>query len=975
MPELGNTLDFFRSTKVSRIALLGKHQWRCHQVHSEWRVEINPLKASGESGREVAHTFGPLDGSIYATVAKKVSPVTAGTTTISSPRTVSMDSGISSAENGLQNNNSNASSSSPPATSNLDTQRAWDELLREMQITVESIPDTSPRTSALPRSATYAGPTAVRSHRTRQTVTSHSTLPTSSVASGVSAFDDLESVAYIDDPDEIPYHARQDSRPFTYGAAPGPEMLRGQPGLSSPSLVRKASFGKGSNSYGNSENKYDKFERNSWTLKPQKTENPWAARSENTWTMSTTPRNARSWDTTDSTSYRWRQTSAPITRKSFDFLESSTGTNSNGLTNGSVTWLQRQQQKLRERREAALRMERRPQEVRLMSELKSQYHHHRPSASHRDGYTSDTTHFADDDDDDDDMSIPLHVQTSPTRNLGSGSGVSSSQTRISKWSHGKTFRPGEKNSRAEEIRHRFEPNEAFPVVQSQVAVFVWVRSDPIAAIDRLFAFDNTNFGSPTELGLLTLAKDDKGGRYSEDALTALISSLDRQRVTEVSCNRFIGGSTHEFHNQSVLWSSQLRDDSLSSWRTASISDDPGSPSRTNSPRPVTPAFPVYPRTPYSNGSVVQFDTNGLPPKSPTAQRNMCPSARLVHTVGLIRLFLHCSRERSHSPSTESHLQYSPRSTTSSIVNGGYQIHSQRSSVHSNSEPPQEVSPAHVKFVRDTSRYWYKPTISREEAINMLRNEPPGTFVVRDSNSFAGAFGLALKVATPPPGKSGSGPDELVRHFLIEPTSRGVRLKGCANEPVFSSLSALVYQHSITNMALPTRLLLPECERRVETLNTSAAQQLLAQGAACNVLYLITVDTESLTGPQAIKKAINQLFMTKPLPVAVIVHFKVSGQGITLTDNKRQIFFRRHYPVAAISHCGLDPDDHRWSHTADFSGVPISSHRCFGFVARKPASKTDNQCHIFAELEPEQPATAIVNFVSKVMMTSNFRSNV
>lgn len=68
---------------------------------------------------------------------------------------------------------------------------------------------------------------------------------------------------------------------------------------------------------------------------------------------------------------------------------------------------------------------------------------------------------------------------------------------------------------------------------------------------------------------------------------------------------------------------------------------------------------------------------------------------------------------------------------------------------------------------------------------MLRNESPGTFVVRDSNSFPGAFGLAVKVATPPAGKTGSGPDELVRHFLIEPTSRGVRLKGCANEPVFS----------------------------------------------------------------------------------------------------------------------------------------------------------------------------------------------
>jgi len=30
--------------------------------------------------------------------------------------------------------------------------------------------------------------------------------------------------------------------------------------------------------------------------------------------------------------------------------------------------------------------------------------------------------------------------------------------------------------------------------------------------------------------------------------------------------------------------------------------------------------------------------------------------------------------------------------------------------------------------------------------------------------------------------------ELVRHFLIETTSRGVRLKGCNNEPVFGKLN-------------------------------------------------------------------------------------------------------------------------------------------------------------------------------------------
>lgn len=118
---------------------------------------------------------------------------------------------------------------------------------------------------------------------------------------------------------------------------------------------------------------------------------------------------------------------------------------------------------------------------------------------------------------------------------------------------------------------------------------------------------------------------------------------------------------------------------------------------------------------------------------------------------------------------------------------------------------------------------------------MLRDAVPGTFVVRDSNSFPGAFGLALKVAVPPPGATSSPKDpstELVRHFLIEPTSRGVRLKGCANEPVFSSLSALVYQHSLMAMALPCQLLLPEPEAAAKAIETSGSKnkQLLTQGA-------------------------------------------------------------------------------------------------------------------------------------------------
>jgi len=37
------------------------------------------------------------------------------------------------------------------------------------------------------------------------------------------------------------------------------------------------------------------------------------------------------------------------------------------------------------------------------------------------------------------------------------------------------------------------------------------------------------------------------------------------------------------------------------------------------------------------------------------------------------------------------------------------------------------------------------------------------------------------------------------------------------------------------------------------------------------------------------------------------------------------------------------------------------------VARKTSSVTDNTCHLFAELDPSQPATAIVSFIEKLLI--------
>lgn len=381
------------------------------------------------------------------------------------------------------------------------------------------------------------------------------------------------------------------------------------------------------------------------------------------------------------------------------------------------------------------------------------------------------------------------------------------------------------------------------------------------------------------------------------------------------------------------------------WSPSFVCSSPSSSPTRNGDRPLTPAFPLQPLTPYSNRE--------SPPVPP---RNQPPS------------------RKEHSPSENipswQQTTYNINGQSSPTVYCGQ---SHRSSMVSLAESP-EVIHQHPLFVRDTSKFWYKPSITREEAISILKDKPPGTFIVRDSNSFPGAFGLALKVATPPPNVQPTGDisNELVRHFLIEPSSKGVRLKGNPFEPIFGSLSALVYQHTITPLALPCKLVLPEFDYTEQSEDNqieipSPSNSLITQGAACNVVFLGSADTESLTGPQAVRKALSHLFSKRTLPVLTLVHFKVSSHGITLTDIKHKLFFRRHYSVTTVSYCGLDPDGRRWNQGDKEISIPVESGRCFGFVARSPAKQTENQCHLFAEWELDQPASAIVSFVNKVIV--------
>lgn len=914
------------------------------------------------SPRGLGYTCGPIDGSLYAVVHQGGAGGARG-----SPLTVSMDSGISSAP---------PQKPSPPELEQ-DNQAHGDldKLLHDMMLTVESMPD--PPTDDYNRERSekmYIQETrSYSSHGSSHPTSTYSTLkdsyrsygkessPPYNSSSSYSTLknsvehrrDDFEyrmspdrkisesndsyrkhadsfsppgNIDFIDE--DIPYHARQTSQPFSYGATT--DMIKHQK-LSSPSLVRKASV-RGV---------------------------------------------APVVDFEDILGENSRRPISPLSPNTPDPPpEFANGPVKGGTDHiDGLSWLRQQQLKL-----AARRDERNPgrlwrQETgnRVIGELRSLQR----GILRHDGYASDSAVL----DDDDDIWAASSISGQPSSKAVPYTSAPASP-----------LLPQRSSSR------KYNGNAGNGVLGRPRAESMNER--PFVSVKRAYEYRKYSDSQP---------HNDSTSSWTERSVSpgsAVISGASRPQTPAFP----VHPRTPYVNNASptvTFASDRTYMTSNNSYNVSNNNNNVSNEAGGNNNNNVGNYGAE--RTIYIEERREAPKETGLPPKSPTTQRRLSFPAsgplKQMHNKRwpltnqsasfdyskdrpvspLNESAMSQSQAVSRSPGTPTHIEFaqSPKSATSytSINSGGQSspqvqyYSSRRSSVHSNTEP-QEVADANVKFVRDTSKIWYKPNISREQAISMLKDATPGTFVVRDSNSFPGAFGLALKVATPPPGAPSSPRDpssELVRHFLIEPTSRGVRLKGCANEPVFSSLSALVYQHSLMAMALPCQLLLPEPEaaaRALDSPGTNSTQQLLAQGAACNVLYLYTIDTESLTGPQAIKKAITNLFEQKPLPIATIVHFKVSTQGITLTDNARKLFFRRHYPTNNISYCGLDTEERTWEFASEDTGRPLSAHRCFGFVARKPAHKSDNQCHVFAELEPEQPATAIVNFVNKVMMGSS-----
>lgn len=117
--------------------------------------------------------------------------------------------------------------------------------------------------------------------------------------------------------------------------------------------------------------------------------------------------------------------------------------------------------------------------------------------------------------------------------------------------------------------------------------------------------------------------------------------------------------------------------------------------------------------------------------------------------------------------------------------------------------------------------------------------------------------------------------------------------------------------------------------------------------------------ETLSGALAVQKAISVTLERDVLPTPTVVHFKVTEQGITLTDVQRKVFFRRHYPLSALRFCGMDPEQRKWQKYCKPS-------RIFGFVAKSQTEPQENVCHLFAEYDAVQPASQVISLVTALL---------
>ncbi|CAL1263565.1 unnamed protein product [Larinioides sclopetarius] len=205
-------------------------------------------------------------------------------------------------------------------------------------------------------------------------------------------------------------------------------------------------------------------------------------------------------------------------------------------------------------------------------------------------------------------------------------------------------------------------------------------------------------------------------------------------------------------------------------------------------------------------------TDGFSPlkKFSLGSRNQAPTAPPTDEESLLEMSTDQSSKRSSRsscdqsvPSLSSSLSdttiLSERSDVSSCCKSKKVNHNGSASSITPPPPPERHDSLYIAITEERELRgapWFQAGIPREIALEILAQEPVGSFMVRESTSKPGCFALSLRV---PRDFHQSG----IAHYLIMRTNRGYKIKGFTKE--FSTLTALITHHSVMPELLPCPL--------------------------------------------------------------------------------------------------------------------------------------------------------------------------
>ena len=333
-----------------------------------------------------------------------------------------------------------------------------------------------------------------------------------------------------------------------------------------------------------------------------------------------------------------------------------------------------------------------------------------------------------------------------------------------------------------------------------------------------------------------------------------------------------------------------------------------------------------------------------------------------------------------------------------------------SKLESDSEKNLQID---FKDVQETEKLWHRPQFTREQTVKLLKDKPPGSFLIRDSTSFVGGYGLAIKVSklqSNIKNKSSDHASDFVRHYLIETIKlengkEVFQIKGSHQDVVFQSLAVLVKRHCNEQLSLPEKLNMGiwlEGREKIKTPKQSlvinkptlppktvtssvvsvSSTSMISPSSlnlstntltrekpgtlmkkyldsskviyTCKVLYIGCKDTEKLIGPVAVDQSVSALSMKKWTEVEL----KIQNSGVMLTDLNRKMFFRKTFAKKTIFSVDIDEKDRKFDFSKGLAGV-------FGIVVE--GSGNQNQCHCFAEIQKHASARDIVTVLKDFLL--------